>query len=102
MNTVATDLLLHGIPADVQRRAARAAERAGFSLSELVRQFLVRVSSDGRVPAELGELDYSDEEPNEETLAAMRELEREMDDLPSYGSYEEAMQAVGLAEPSGC
>ncbi|MBQ6656588.1 MAG: type II toxin-antitoxin system RelB/DinJ family antitoxin [Ottowia sp.] len=98
MNTAtSTDLLLHGIPADVQRGAARAAERAGFTLSELVRQFLARVSAEG-----VEALDYSDEEPNEETLQAMRELEREMDDLPSYGSYEEAMQAVGLAEPHGC
>ena len=41
MNTIAsTDLLLHNIPVDVQKRATAAATREGLTLSDLIRRLL--------------------------------------------------------------
>ena len=100
MNTIAsTDLLLHDIPEDVQKRATAAAKRGGITLSDLMRRFLDHFARNGQAPfypyAPSG---YEDEVPNEETLEAMRELEREMDDLPSYGSAKELMDAFEREE----
>lgn len=92
MDTTAssTDLLLHDIPRDLQERAAAAAQRAGWSLVDIVRMTLTRLADDGCLPFE----EYGDEVPNDETLQAMRELEQPG---PAYDSYEEAVAAARRA-----
>ena len=98
MNTAtSTDLLLHGIPHDLQERAAAAARRAGWSLVDIVRMTFTRLADDGSLPFE----EYGDEIPNEETLEAMRELEQPG---PAYDSYEEAVAAArrATAEEAPC
>ena len=87
------DLLLRGIPQDVQERAAAAAGRAGLTLADIARIAITRLANGGSLPFDPLD-EYADEIPNEETLQAIREAEEHMDDLPSYGSFDEMLAAA--------
>lgn len=79
----------------VRHAAASVAARAGLEIADLVRMFLTRVATDDRLPYDpFASADYGNEEPNEETLEAIREAEEHLDDLPSYGSFDEMMEAA--------
>ena len=93
--TASTDLLLHGIPQELQERAAAAAKRAGLSLVDIVRMAFTRLVNEGCLP--LDPLDeYADEEPNEETLEALREIEA--GGLRVYENQQEMLEAFAARE----
>lgn len=93
--TASTDLLLHGISRDLQERAAAAAKRAGLSLVDIVRMTFTRLADDGYLPFEQFD-EYADEEPNEETLEALREIEA--GGLRVYENQKEMLEAFAARE----
>ncbi|WP_165045675.1 MULTISPECIES: type II toxin-antitoxin system RelB/DinJ family antitoxin [unclassified Adlercreutzia] len=60
------------IDSDLKRDASAVAEYYGFDLSGVTRAFYKQMVRDHAIPLDLG---YSNEIPNEETLAAMKEAE---------------------------
>lgn len=74
-----------------KREAARVAEYYGFDLSSVSRAFWKQMGRTGRIPLDLG-----NEEPNEESLAAIREAEQMMRDGSgeSYATARELIDAV--------
>ena len=81
----------------VRHAAASVAARAGLEIADLVRMFLTRVATDDRLPYDpFASADYGDEEPNEETLEAIREAES--GNYRVYDSLEEMMQDMEREE----
>ena len=74
-----------------KREAARVAEYYGFDLSSVTRAFWKQIGRTGRIPLDLG-----NEEPNEESLAAIREAEQMMRD-GSGGSYATGRELIDAA-----
>lgn len=74
-----------------KREAARVAEHYGFDLSSVTRAFWKQMGHTGRIPLDLG-----NEEPNEESLEAIREAERMMRDGTgeSYSTDKELVEAA--------
>lgn len=74
-----------------KREAARVAEYYGFDLSSVTRAFWKQMGRTGRIPLDLG-----NEEPNEESLEAIREAERMMRDGTgeSYSTGKELIEAA--------
>lgn len=74
-----------------KREAARVAEYYGFDLSSVTRAFWKQMGRTGRIPLDLG-----NEEPNEESLEAIREAERMMRDGTgeSYSTSKELIEAA--------
>lgn len=74
-----------------KREAARVAEYYGFDLSSITRAFWKQIGRTGRIPLDLG-----NEEPNEESLAAIREAEKMMQDGTgeSYATARELIDAA--------
>ncbi|MGH6925848.1 MAG: type II toxin-antitoxin system RelB/DinJ family antitoxin [Propylenella sp.] len=66
----------------VKAEAARVLARMGLTVSDAIRLMLVRVAADRALPFEV-------RAPNDETLAAMRELER--GEGRSFASVEDLM-----------
>ena len=93
--TASTDLLLHGIPQELQERAAAAAKRAGLSLVDIVRMAFTRLVNEGRLPLD-PLVEYADVEPNEETLEALREIEA--GGLHVYENHQEMLEAFAARE----
>ncbi|NHM13630.1 type II toxin-antitoxin system RelB/DinJ family antitoxin [Xiamenia xianingshaonis] len=60
------------IDSDLKRDASAVAEYYGFDLSGVTRAFYKQMVRDHAIPLDLG---YSNEVPNEETIAAMKEAE---------------------------
>ena len=56
------------IDEDVKRRATQALDKMGLSVSDAIRLLMVRVADEQALPFDL-------HVPNEETIAAMKELE---------------------------
>ena len=84
----------------VRHAAASVAARAGLEIADLVRMFLTRVATDDRLPYDpFASADYGDEEPNEETLEAIREAES--GNYRVYDSLEEMMQDMEREEARG-
>ena len=69
---MAASTLTMRIDSDLKREAAAVAEYYGFDLSAITRAFYKQIVRDQAIPLDLG---YSNETPNEETLAAMKEAE---------------------------
>lgn len=87
-------LLLHGIPKHAQSGAAAAAEWLGFELEHILLRFLYHVSFDPRKPFHLyfaKDVSKDSENPNEITLAAMRECE-EHPELLRSGSIDDVLK----------
>ena len=93
--TASTDLLLHGIPQELQERAAAVAKRAGLSLVDIVRMTFTRLANDDCLPFDPFD-EYADEEPNEETLEALREIEA--GGLRVYENQQEMLEAFAARE----
>lgn len=93
--TASTDLLLHGIPQELQERAAAAARRAGLSLVDVVRMTFTRLANGDCLPFDPLD-EYADEEPNEETLEALREIEA--GGLRVYENQQEMLEAFAARE----
>lgn len=70
------------IDEDVKRKATKALNRMGLSVSDAIRLLMIRVADDQALPFEL-------HVPNEETIAAMEEARR--GGLPKAHSVEEMM-----------
>ncbi len=60
------------IDSELKRDASAVAEYYGFDLSGVTRAFYKQMVRDHAIPLDLG---YSNEIPNDETLAAMKEAE---------------------------
>ncbi len=69
----------------VKRKATRALNKMGLSVSDAIRLLMIRVADDQALPFEL-------HVPNEETIAAMEEARR--GGLPSARSMEELMMQL--------
>lgn len=69
---MAASTLTMRIDSDLKREAAAVAEYYGFDLSGVTRAFYKQMVRDHAIPLDLG---YSNEIPNDETLAAMKEAE---------------------------
>lgn len=71
--------------------AARVAEYYGFDLSSVTRAFWKQIGRTGRIPLDLG-----NEEPNEESLEAIREADQMMRDGSgeSYATGRELIDAA--------
>ncbi len=61
------------IDSDLKREASAVAEYYGFDLSGVTRAFYKQMVRDHAIPLDLG---YSNDVPNEETIAALREAEK--------------------------
>ena len=74
-----------------KRDAARVAEYYGFDLSSVTRAFWKQIGRTGRIPLDLG-----NEEPNEESLEAIREADQMMRDGSgeSYATGRELIDAA--------
>lgn len=74
-----------------KRDAARVAEYYGFDLSSVTRAFWKQMVRTGRIPLDLG-----NEEPNEESLEAIREVEQMMQGGTgeSYATGRELIEAA--------
>lgn len=74
-----------------ERDAARIAEYYGFDLSSVTRAFWKQIGRTGRIPLDLG-----NEEPNEESLEAIREADQMMRDGSgeSYATGRELIDAA--------
>ncbi len=60
------------IDSELKRDASAVAEYYGFDLSGVTRAFYKQIVRDHAIPLDLG---YSNEVPNDETIAAMKEAE---------------------------
>lgn len=65
----ATAVVRARIDEKTKRKASKALERMGLSMSDAIRLMLVRVAEEKALPFEVYE-------PNDETIAAMEELKR--------------------------
>ena len=80
------------VDSDTKEGASRIAEHFGFDLSSVTRAFYKQMIRENRIP-----LNLSDPEPNEESLAAIRETEELIaKGGPGYSSAAEMFRAMGL------
>lgn len=79
------------VDSNVKKEATRIAEHFGFDLSSVTRAFYLQMIRENRIP-----LSLSDPEPNEESLAAIKETE-EMIGSGTGKSYRSAHDLIQAA-----
>ncbi|WP_251213426.1 type II toxin-antitoxin system RelB/DinJ family antitoxin [Adlercreutzia murintestinalis] len=85
------------LDSELKEEAARVMEHYGLDLSSAIRMFLTQTVSTYSIPLSLDYASVSHGQPNEETLAAMREADEIIArGAPGYSSAEEMFTAMGL------
>ena len=85
----ATAVVRARIDEKVKRKASKALERMGLSMSDAIRLMLIRVAEEKALPFDVYE-------PNEETIAAMKVAER--GGLRSFDTVEELLAELNEAD----
>lgn len=75
-----------------KKAAAQVAEYYGFDLSSVTRAFWKQIGRTGRIPLDLG-----NEEPNEESLASIREAEEILTKGGTGQSFDSARDLLNAA-----
>ena len=85
---MSTDSIVQArVDSDTKRRASRALQAMGLSVSDAIRLFLQRVADEKRLP-------FADSAPNATTVEAMQELEKGRG--TRFSSAEKLFEDIGV------